>query len=291
MESSGNDKKLESYLWNELSDNEIAALEDELVRDDELFQRLETLQMNLIDSYLENEMTDDEKRRFEAAFLNNPANQWKLEEARVFRESLRTLREKQPAARKVAKSPIRFYQLAVAAVVLIIMAVVVVLAAIRWWNQQMDNMITQSDPSPISTIDPVPSPSPLPSPSITPTPKRTPGPPIHEQWLYLKETRTGVAGPDDDLHIKISPDTETLRLRFELLDDARALNTLRVSIKDQMDYPVAGPFNIRPVQIRHRGSLRRAISVDVPIAALTPGERYRFDIAEIPPPTTFVISR
>jgi negative regulator of sigma E activity len=292
MESSINDKKLESYLRNELSDIEIAALEDQLLRDDELYQRLETLQMNLIDRYLEDEMSDDEKRHFEITFLSIPANQWKLEEAQIVRESLRLLREKQPATRKVVRFPDRFFQRAAAAVVLIVIAVVVILFATRWQNRVQNNLSTQIDPTPPVKISITPTPQPSPSPSPSPTPpQRKTGPPIEEEWLYIKESRTGVAGSEDDLHIKTLPDTETLRLRFELLDDARALTVLRVSIKDQMDHPVLGPLNLTPGQFPYRGSLRRAISLDVPISILNLGERYSFEIAELPPPKTFVITR
>lgn len=296
MNSANDDSKLESYLRNELPETEIAALEDHLLRDDDLYQRLETLQMNLIDSYLDNELTDNEKRRFEATFLSNPANQMKLAEARVFRESLQLLREKEPGTRKVVTFPTRFFQLAAAAVVLIVFALVVVLFATRWRNQNQNNLITRNDPPPTpeikSTPTPAPTtaPSPSPSPSATP-PNRKPGPPVQEKWLYLKESRTGVAGPEDDLPIKVSPDTETLRLWFELLEDARSLDVLRVSIKDQSGFPVLGPVNITPIEISYRGALRRAISVEVPVGTLKLRERYRFEIAELPPPTTFVITR
>lgn len=292
MESSSNDNKLESYLRNELSDSEIAALEDELLRDDELDQRLETLQMNLIDGYLENEMSAGEKRRFETTFLSLPANQLKLEEARVFRAGLVALRENQPATRKGASANIRFVQLAAAAVLLVGIALGVVLFAIAWRSQK--NVSANNAPRSIPVINSIPTPqpslSPSPSASTTP-PKPKVGSPVNEKWLFLRESRTGVAGPDADLHIKVSPDTETLILRHELLDDAKALNVLRVSIKNQMGYPVLGPLELAPVQLRHDGKLRRAISVDVPIGILKPGEQYRFEIAELPPPKTFVITR
>ncbi|HKR11004.1 MAG TPA: hypothetical protein VJT15_03015 [Pyrinomonadaceae bacterium] len=290
MELSSNDNKLESYLRNELPDSEVAALEDELLRDDELYQRLETLQMNLIDSYLENEMSDDEKRRFEVTFLSIPANQLKLEEAQVFRESLRLLREKQPAPQKVVRFPIRFIELAAAAVLLIGIVLIIVLFAISWRSQ--NNLSAENDHRSIPVINRIPPPlsSPTPTPVTTP-PKQKPGSFTREKWLFLRESRTGVAGPDDDVPIEISPNTRILILRHELLDDAHALSVLHLSIKDQMGYPVLGPLELPPVRLRYNGHLRRAISVDVPVSTLKPGERYRFDIAELPPPKTFVITR
>src|SRR5258706_1117088 len=302
-----NDKQLESYLRNELPDEEIAALEDELLRDDELFQRLQTVEMNLIDRYLENELTGEEKERFEANFLSNEANQWELEKGRVFRESLDLVRKKESSARNVTKFPlvnkglfysVRLPQLAAAAVILISIATFAAWLVIRSQSKNSNNLSTKAvrPPTPErgnagnNTTPPREQPSP--SPNIPPPKRKTD--PVQEQWLYLRDEATGVMGPGDDLHLTISPDTETLKLRFELLDDARTKDVFRIAIKDEMGYPVfpsPGTIDVKPSSIRYSGLVRRTISVNVPVKWLKTGERYRFEIADPYAQKTFVINK
>lgn len=302
-----NDTKLESYLCNELSDEETAALENDLLRDDELFQRLETVEMNLIDRYLDNEMTGEERGRLEANFLSNAANQWTLEEARVFRESLELVRKKESSARNVTKFPrvnkgvfysVRLPQFAAAAVILISIAILVAWLVIRSRSQNSNSLSTKAVRPPTletgnkgSDTPPLRE-QPSPSPNIISSPERKKEP-LQEQWLYLKDEATGVMGPGDDLHLTIVPDTKNLSLQFELLDDARTKDVFRITIKDEMGYPVfpSGTIDVKPSSIRYRGLVRRAISVNVPVTLLKPGERYRFEIAEPYAQKTFVINK
>lgn len=278
-----NDKKLEAYLLNELPEDEIPALGDELLRDDELFQRLQTVEMNLFDRYLENEMAGEERQRFEATFLSNPANQWKLEEERVFRESLELLRKRRS----------QFPQLAAAAVILISLAVLGVWLATRSNNQSSGDLTTKAVSTPTPEINVTPIPQPSPSPTNPPTERKPPSH-VEEKWLYLRETTTGVMGPGDDVPITVSPDTDSLSLRFELLEDAATKDVFRVSIKDEFDYPIfplPGTIEVKPTEIRYRGRLRRALAVDVPIKSLKPSARYSFEIPELRAKITFVLNR
>ena len=300
------DKKLESYLCNELPDEEVTALEDELLRDDEFFQRLQTVEMNLIDRYLENEMTGAEKERFEAKFLRNAANQRLLEEARLFRESLELVRKRESSARNVTKFPVlskevlysvRLPQLAAAAVILISMATLVAWLLLRSQNKTSNDLRTKvvRPPTPeansaVGTTSPPPE-QPSPAPDISPPKKKAA--PLKEQWLYLRDEASGVMGSGDELQLTVSPDTETLILRFELLDDARDKEVFRVAIKDPLGYPVfpSGTIAVAPSSIRYRGLVRRVISVNVPVKLLKTGERYSFEIAEPYAHRTFVVNK
>jgi hypothetical protein len=272
--ASYNDNVLNAYLRGELPDDKIAALEDQLLRDEELFQRLETVEMNLIDRYLENEMTDPEKQHFEAVFLGNPDNKRKLNEARVFRESLALLRKKEPpnnvtpfpVVLKRVFASVRVQQVAAAAVVLIVLALIVLLAIVRWRESQMPDRNFSSMSTKVGPEQASPSPI-----------KRSTGERIQEQWLYLKEARSG-----EELHVTISPDTEVLRFHYELPTNAPKY-ALRVTIKDQREYPIfptPGTISAKPIVVRDRGISRRAISIDVPVSSLKLGERYRLEIVE-----------
>jgi hypothetical protein len=102
--ANGDDKLLVRYLFHELSEREVEELEDEMLRDDGLFERMQVVEMKLIDSYVRSEMTEEETSRFQRRFLAIPDNQSKVEEARAFHRSLRALREKRPAASTAAQS-------------------------------------------------------------------------------------------------------------------------------------------------------------------------------------------
>ena len=297
--ASYNDDALEAYLRHELPDDEIAALEEQLLRDEELFQRLETVEMNLIDRYLENEMSDTEKQSFESGFLSEPDNAWKLKDARVFRESLALSRKKAPR-QNVVQFPVvfkrvfqsvRVQQMTAAAVVLIVLAVIVLLIIVRSRESQLPDKN-------ISSMSTKVGPTVTPEPTVLPReePSRSPGkrPRIKEQWLYLREARSGVMGPGEELPVTIAPDTEVLRFRYELLDDAGTKDVLRITIKDQRDYPIfpsPGTIDVKPTSLRYRGIARRAISIDVQTNNLKIGERYRFEIADPYTSKTFRIER
>lgn len=98
----GKDNLLVKYLFHELSEREVEELEDEMLRDDELFERMQVVEMKLIDSYVRREMTEEERSRFKQRFLASPNNQAKVEEARAFHRGLRAPREKLPVASPAA---------------------------------------------------------------------------------------------------------------------------------------------------------------------------------------------
>jgi len=94
--AAGKDNLLVKYLLHELPEREVEELEEEMLRDDELFERMQVVEMKLIDSYVRGEMTEEEKSRFQRRFLAIPDNQSKVEEARAFHGSLRVLHQKRP---------------------------------------------------------------------------------------------------------------------------------------------------------------------------------------------------
>lgn len=94
------DELIARYLLNELSESENEELEDEMVLDGRLAERRQTVEMNLIDSYVMGEMSPDERLRFRNGFLLFPENRAKVEEARALHESLRLLRKEQAEGRE-----------------------------------------------------------------------------------------------------------------------------------------------------------------------------------------------
>lgn len=94
------DELIARYLLNELSESENEDLEDEMVLDEELAERRQIVEMNLIDSYLMDEMSPDERLRFKSGFLLFPENRLKVEEARMLHDNLRLMRKELPEGQK-----------------------------------------------------------------------------------------------------------------------------------------------------------------------------------------------
>jgi hypothetical protein len=92
------DKVLTKYLLDELGDAERSGLEEAMLLDEELFERAQVVEMNLIDGYVRGEMSAEESLRFEEGFMALPDNADKVNRARMFHNSLRRLREKESAA-------------------------------------------------------------------------------------------------------------------------------------------------------------------------------------------------
>lgn len=82
------DELLVRYLLNELSKEENEELEDELAIQPELAERMQVVQMNLIDSFVLDEMSLNERARFKKGFFLFPENQTKVNAARAFHGSL-----------------------------------------------------------------------------------------------------------------------------------------------------------------------------------------------------------
>jgi hypothetical protein len=91
------DEFLERYLLNELSEVENEEFEDEMVLDKKLIERVQAVEMCLIDSYVTDEMSPAERLRFERGFLLFPENRLKVEDARALHEGLRLIRKEQSA--------------------------------------------------------------------------------------------------------------------------------------------------------------------------------------------------
>ena len=92
------DEALVRYHFNELGDVERTELEDEMLLDEALSERAQIVEMNLIDGYVRGELTAEENVRFEKGFMASPDNRDKVNQARMFHNSLLRLHERGTAA-------------------------------------------------------------------------------------------------------------------------------------------------------------------------------------------------
>lgn len=66
------------YLLGELSEDQQSELEQRYFADDELFERLIVVEDELIDRYVRDESSDEERQRIETYFLRSPARRKRL---------------------------------------------------------------------------------------------------------------------------------------------------------------------------------------------------------------------
>ncbi|MCP3957666.1 MAG: hypothetical protein GY719_07405 [bacterium] len=81
------DKYLTRYLLGELPERGLTRLEEKLLADEEYFQRLRLVEDDLIDAYVQEEMTAQKSRRFEYRFLSSRERRDRIELARGLRRA------------------------------------------------------------------------------------------------------------------------------------------------------------------------------------------------------------
>ena len=307
------DRMVARYLLGELGESESAELEDEMLLDDELYQRLHVVEMNLIDGYVRHEMLPEESRRFEENFLAARENRDKVDRALMFHESLRLLHGEEKAAPSHVHAQgwytyvTRLFQRPLAAAAFVISALLFIAALVvvvkRLRPSANENAVTvNSAPTYPTNANPVTGATPDDSVVVgAPTPQTQSSPVIsanerpdqtelarnnaarETQQEYIN--RQGRGGVERDgggiVHITLRKKTTHLKLVYELLGDVPARETYGVTIKNRYDEPI-WPRNdenkeeVRPV---FKGGLKgkRLIIVNVPTSVFKDSGPYLFE--------------
>ncbi len=77
------------YLLGEMEEPELVVIENRLMSDSDFFAEIRALEDELIDSYLNGELSGLQEKRFREHFLRTPARQQQLEFAQALRKNLR----------------------------------------------------------------------------------------------------------------------------------------------------------------------------------------------------------
>lgn len=85
------------YLFGELSESEKSHLEDLVFREENYFTALQVVEEQLIDDYLENVLSPEQRQKFESDYLISDRRRQKLQFARTLKQSLETIPTVQPA--------------------------------------------------------------------------------------------------------------------------------------------------------------------------------------------------
>lgn len=99
---------IQRYLLGELSGAESEKFEERYFEDDEFFGEIQAAEMALIDLYVKNAMTEDERARFELNYMTTPERRARVAESAAFHRELAGLRTVE--ARTVAEEKVPFLE-------------------------------------------------------------------------------------------------------------------------------------------------------------------------------------
>jgi hypothetical protein len=86
---SQHDNEITRYLLGEMEEPELVAIESRLMADNDFFAEIRAFEDELIDSYLNGELSAPQEKRFREHFLRTPARQQQLQFAQALRKNLR----------------------------------------------------------------------------------------------------------------------------------------------------------------------------------------------------------
>jgi len=83
------DNVMVRYLLGSLSTDEALELERQYFSDDQLFEELEIVETELIESYLRGQLSDKDRKQFQAVFLRSPQRRQRVDEVRSMLAAIR----------------------------------------------------------------------------------------------------------------------------------------------------------------------------------------------------------
>jgi len=314
------DKVLVRYLFNELAEAERRELEDEMLLNDELFDRVQVVEMNLIDGYVRDEMNAEENLRFKEKFLAIPENSDKVNHAQMFHNSLQHLHEKEPL---VTPTVVReqgwrqwtagLFQRPLPALTLTALALFLTFAGLYgvYLNQRLaansNTVVANSPPTVPSNVNiatntpsnssvPVNAPTPRQKPPVLSSTQKVTGdsrveiarnnPKGYTQdfCLFCQDQRSAERSGSDPIPITLDKKTTHLKLRYELLEDVRERELFNVTIKNRY----ADPIKLKNGEDKQAVKLvfskgrkrRRFIIINVPTSLFKDSGPYTFEIDE-----------
>jgi hypothetical protein len=234
------EKAIRSYLLGELSEDERELLEKRLLADEGYFQQLLLIEQDLIDDYLVDELSPEERARFDGYFLSVPERRQQLRFAKAFNKyaassALKT--SPRVAASSQHLSPLKAFFLSLRparpALLFALAAILALIIGGFWFIRQ------RSQPGTVATGNQPAAPTPAPQPSqipnqnegeivtqVTPTPPTniavpTPIPTATNESpkssVMIVALASGLTRGDGNLRrVKVPPATSVVRLRLEL---------------------------------------------------------------------------
>ena len=86
MIQESDEKVIRKHLLGSLTEEELSRAEERLLADDDYFELLTIMEEELIDDYISGDLTDEDRKQFEAHFLSTPERREKLRFAQTLKE-------------------------------------------------------------------------------------------------------------------------------------------------------------------------------------------------------------
>lgn len=323
------DETLVRYLLNELPKGENEEIEDEMVLDPEFSEWAQAVETNLIESYVLDEMSADEKTRFEKGFFIFPENREKVEDARAFHEALRARRRERLAALPRAPERARpgwlasllripVPAMAIAALLLIAVAVVgILLIERRGPNQVASNhnsrdnagrqVVSHSEDNHNNGLPPDESanagkdltdhnsnasPPPDEIATLNPPPPGRVAVSIVEKSGYVDAASRGTGEAVNAQSVTAPTRAKSLTLQVNLGPNEyfKENSNCSVDISNSKFKPVYPSAIYLPVRAKHvPGKFPYRVSINIPTSYLKNGETYYFRVRETESHTPFKV--
>ncbi len=249
------------YLLGTLEEPDLSRIEQALIADAGLQERIAALEAELVDDYAANRLAADDRTRFERRYRSDVAHRGALEFSALLRRSLATRTSKDPPG---LRERTRWSSVA-AAVALIVLS----LAGFGWWSARRDLAAARAALEATRAREPLPSPAP-------PRDSGEAARPSERAEVVVALTAGRDRAPASGVSVSIPLEAELLRLE------------LRTPVTPGREYravvltPDAGVvWRSDDLPVRLRG-LASAVDLTVPVTRLARGD-YVIRLSSRPP--------
>ena len=281
-----NNERLRNYLLGDVSEEERASFEVRFFSDEESADQAFVAEEEFIEEYLRNELSPENRKRFEAAYLTQPRR----------RERVLAMKAVMAAAtaegESLAESPTPsfwasiaaffsfenvFARYALAAVVLLVLVFGGWFLFRRLGRETEPQLARQGEP-PIQVESPPPSSSPLPSPGVSPARQPSPSPSAVKEagptFTTIVLSPSLVRDPAAANKLTIAPSVRQVRLQLGLERNDYQSYLVRVTTVDGKTVWESKRATVQP------GSAGNSISVSIP-ANLLPTNDYLVELTGV----------
>lgn len=273
------------FLLGELSAEEQARIEEQAFEDPNTFAAIEASQEDLIDDFLNDELSPEEKDHFQNYFLAQPGRRQDLRMGRVLQQYLDRDEVPEPASNVVIVQPkssifgwLRLRPALASLIAVILLALIIIVVTRRGddqpilTHQQPTPALPTPSSSPVATPD-QPTPSPTPGNSPNP-PAPTPRQPVEPVYAFVLVPGGPTRSEGDEP--KVRPVSNPISFELPLIDDAPYQHYRALLQKDGRTLQTWS--NLKPREMQSG----RALNVIVPANTLDHPQHYRIVVMGVP---------
>ncbi|MBS1811292.1 MAG: hypothetical protein JST84_24220 [Acidobacteria bacterium] len=267
------------YLLGELTEAELAAMQQDIFSDQEKFYQLCEIEDRLLDDYARGALTAEQQRRFEQRYVSNPARRRRVEFAQAMAREFQRETKESPASSVVfrrwqsvwqgVRASVHTPRLAVSAAIIVVILLLISTAWLWMEREGLHQKVAQLEgqPSPSAAALAVPT-SPTPTISATPTPTALPSPSVRDMRvvnLTVLALALRSEKPGTETKLVLPREAEQVRLHIQL--PAQPYKQYAVRLQDAQAQEV---FSQGKVKARSEKGTR-IIVVTIPVQRLQPG--------------------